>query len=79
MRKRNKGNVRYSHIIIRLHIHISYSIHLVDNDINTVTDNDNISTEDIINTPDIHDNETLQEKCMELFIMYTCMIHHPFL
>ena len=51
---------------------MSFSIHVVDDDINTVTNNDNISTEDIINTPDIQDNETLQEKCKELFIiMYT--------
>ena len=55
---------------------MSFSIHVVDNDINTVTNNDNISTEDIINTPDIQDNETLQEKCKELFIiMYTFTIH----
>ena len=60
-------------------IPISFSIHVVDNDINNVTNNDNISTEDIINSPDIQDNETQQEKYKELFIiMYTCMIHNPF-
>ena len=60
-------------------IPISFSVHVVDNDINTVTNNDNISTEDIISIPDIQDNDTQQEKCKELFIiMYTCMIHNPF-
>ena len=71
-KKHKKRNVRYSHIII-LQVHISFSVHVVDNDIDTVTNNDNISTEDIINAPDIHDNETLLEKFKAL--IYIHMIH----
>ena len=51
-------NVRYnnSHIIYNV-LHVLFSVH-VDNDINTVTNNDDISTEDIINTPDIQQEIT---------------------
>ena len=38
-------------------IHVLFSVH-VDNDINTVTNNDDISTEDITNTPDIQQEIT---------------------
>ena len=38
-------------------IHVLFSVH-VDNDINTVTNNDDISTEYIINTPDIQQEIT---------------------
>ena len=40
-----------------MHVHISFAVHVVDNNINTVTSNDNISTEDIIISPDIQTQE----------------------
>ena len=45
-----------SHIIYIIY-HILFSVH-VDNDSNTVTTKDDISTEDIINTPDIQQEIT---------------------
>ena len=56
MKMRNVSIINNSHIIYYI-LHVLFSVH-VDNDINTVTNNYDISTEDIINTPDIQQEIT---------------------